>query len=336
MLNDLLAERGCLLADGATGTNYFDRGLISGDAPELWNVDAVDRVAGLHREFIDAGADLVLTNSFGANRRRLRLHGAEDRARELNERAAAIARKTADQSGRQVVVAGSIGPSGDLFAPLGELTYEEAVAVFAEQAAGLCDGGADILWVETMSAPEEIRAAADAISGVGLPYVYTASFDTAGRTMMGLAPAALPALSDSLVQRPAGYGANCGVGAPDLLMAVLEMAEAAPDAVLIAKGNCGIPEVKGDHVHYTGTPELMADYTKLAMDAGARIIGGCCGTTPEHIAAMRAAMDTHRPDARPTRETITGRLGPMIMKQAAPGTDAGETRSRRRSRRRAS
>lgn len=320
MLLDLLAERGTLLADGATGTNYFDRGLMSGDAPELWNVLTAERVAELHREFIEAGADIILTNSFGANRRRLRLHEADDKAREINRRAAEIARWTADRSGRRIIVAGSMGPTGDLFEPLGELSYSEAVEAFAEQADGLKAGGADVLWIETMSAPDEIRAAAQGAARTGLPFVFTVSFDTAGRTMMGVPPADLPALAASLEAElavsPAGYGANCGVGAPDLLLSVLAMSEAAPDAVLIAKGNCGIPQFHGEHIHYSGTPELMADYAHLAMDSGARIIGGCCGTTPQHIAAMRSAIDEHTPGPRPDAEAIVGRLGPLIMKRA--------------------
>ncbi|MEJ8573063.1 betaine--homocysteine S-methyltransferase [Microbaculum marinum] len=331
MLLELLAERGTLLADGATGTNYFDRGLMSGDAPELWNVQTAERVAELHREFIESGADIVLTNSFGANRRRLRLHAADEKAREINRRAAEIARWIADRSGRRIVVAGSMGPTGDLLEPLGELSYAEAVEAFAEQAEGLKAGGADVLWIETMSAPDEIRAAAEGAARTGLPFVFTASFDTAGRTMMGVPPGDLPDIAAQMPSRPAGYGANCGVGAPDLLLAILEMSAKSPDAVLIAKGNCGIPQFHGEHIHYSGTPELMADYARLAVDCGARIVGGCCGTTPRHIAAMRAALDDHVPGPRPDVDGIVGRLGPLIMKQA---TDRGDDDRPRRGRRR--
>lgn len=330
MLLELLAEKGRLLADGATGTNYFDRGLTSGDAPELWNVQSAERVAQLHQEFIEAGADIILTNSFGANARRLRLHDAHDRVIELNRRAAEIAREVADRAGRRVVVAGSIGPTGDLFAPLGELTFAQAVEAFAEQAEGLKAGGADVFWIETMSAPDEIRAAAEGVAAAGLPYVFTASFDTAGRTMMGLAPAELPNLAAALTPAPAAIGGNCGVGAPDLLLAILEITTADPNAVVIAKGNCGIPQVTGDHVHYTGTPELMADYTRLALDAGARIVGGCCGTTPRHLAAMRAAMESHVPRARPDVDEIVRRLGPILLKQAAGRLDGDRPRRGRR------
>ena len=169
MLQSLLAEGRPLLADGATGTNLFAMGLMSGDSPELWNAEHPDRIESLHRAFVDAGSDIILTNTFGANRRRLTLHGLEARTRELNRLAAEIARKVADSAGRPVVVAGSIGPTGDLLAPLGPLSEDEAVDVFIEQIEGLREGGADVAWIETMSAPEEMRAAALAASKCGMP-----------------------------------------------------------------------------------------------------------------------------------------------------------------------
>src|SRR5208283_3070517 len=162
MLQTLLAEGRPLLADGATGTNLFAMGLASGETPELWNAVHPDRIQALHRAFVDAGSDIVLTNSFGGNRRRLMLHGLEPRARELNRLAAQNARAVADRAGRPVVVAGSVGPTGDIFAPLGPLSEDEAVDVFVEQIEGLSDGGADVVWIETMSAADEIRAAARA------------------------------------------------------------------------------------------------------------------------------------------------------------------------------
>ena len=160
LLSRLLAEKGVLLADGATGTNLFQMGLTSGDAPELWNDTHPDRIRALHRAFVEAGADIVLTNSFGCNRRRLALHALEARTGELAEKAARLARAEADAAGRPVVVAGSVGPTGDLFAPLGPMTEAEAIEVFAEEMEGLKAGGVDVIWIETMSAPEEIRAAA--------------------------------------------------------------------------------------------------------------------------------------------------------------------------------
>ena len=178
MLETLLGQGRPLLADGATGTNLFAMGLSSGDNPELWNVDHPDRILALHQSFVEAGADIILTNSFGGNRRRLMLHQLESRVRELNRIAAEIARTAADRAGRPVVVAGSVGPTGDLLAPLGPISEDEAFEAFVEQIEGLKEGGADVAWIETMSAPEEIRAAARAAGAVGMPYTVTASFDT--------------------------------------------------------------------------------------------------------------------------------------------------------------
>ena len=328
MLQILLAEGRPLLADGATGTNLFAMGLTSGDSPELWNAVHPDRTQALHRAFVDAGSDIILTNSFGANRRRLMLHGLEARTRELNRLAAQNARKVADSSGRPVVVAGSVGPTGDLIAPLGPLSEDEAVDVFVEQIEGLREGGADVAWIETMSAAEEIRAAAWAAAKCGMPYTITASFDTAGRTMMGVSPAAFGALVEAFDPAPIAYGANCGVGASDLLAAILAMSPARPGAPLIAKANAGVPQWHGTHIHYSGAPELMATYAGLAVDCGARIIGGCCGATPAHVAAMRRGLDAHEPSARPDVEAIVAALGALVAPPAADGP--GRTRRRER------
>ena len=329
----LLAEKGVLLADGATGTNLFAMGLEAGEAPELWNESAPEKIAALHQGFVDAGADIILTNSFGGTRHRLKLHHAENRVRELNKRAAEIARGVADKAGRKVIVAGSVGPTGELLIPLGALTYEDAVDAFAEQIEGLKAGGAEVAWIETMSAPEEIRAAAEASIRVGLPYTYTGSFDTAGRTMMGLLPKDIHGVAEGLAEAPLGVGANCGVGASDILASLLDITEAKGDATIILKGNCGIPEFRGSEIHYSGTPELMADYVRLAVDGGARIVGGCCGTSFAHLAVMRKALDAHTKASRPTVETIVERIGPLRNKTASatPATDAGR-RERRRAR----
>jgi len=333
-IDALLAEKGVLLADGATGTNLFAMGLEAGEAPELLNETAPGTIASLHQNFVDAGADIVLTNSFGGTRHRLKLHHAQDRVRELNKRAAEIARSVADKAGRKVIVAGSVGPTGELLVPLGAMTYEEAVDAFAEQIEGLKEGGAEVAWIETMSAPDEIRAAAEAAIRVGLPYTYTGSFDTAGRTMMGLLPKDIHGVVDGLSQAPLGVGANCGVGASDILSSLLDMTGAKPEATVIVKGNCGIPEFRGSEIHYSGTPELMADYVRLAVDAGAKIVGGCCGTSFAHLAAMRKALDAHKKSARPTVETIVERIGPMRNKIAstAPAESGEGRRERRRTR----
>ena len=331
-IDALLAEKGVLLADGATGTNLFAMGLASGEAPELWNENDPDKITALHQGFVDAGADIILTNSFGGTRHRLKLHHAQNRVREINRRAAEIARQVADKAGRKVVVAGSVGPTGELLEPLGALTYEEAVEAFAEQIEGLKEGGAEVAWIETMSAPGEIRAAAEAAIRVGLPYTYTGSFDTAGRTMMGLAPGEIHGVVDGLDEAPVGVGANCGVGASDILASLLDMSDAKPEATIIVKGNCGIPEFRGTEIHYSGTPELMADYVRLAIDGGARIVGGCCGTSFQHLAAMRAALDGHVKAERPTVETIVDRIGPLRNKQAKQSGATEGSRERRRGR----
>ena len=329
MLRELLAERPFLLADGATGTNLFEMGLVSGEAPELWIEQHPDRVMALHCSFVGAGSDIILTNTFGCNARRLMLHQLESRSRELNRLAAGLARQVVAEAGRPVVVAGSVGPTGDLLAPLGPLSEEEAQEVFAEQIAGLQEGGADVVWIETMSAPEEMRAAASAAGRLGMPYTLTASFDTAGRTMMGFSPVDLPAFAASLEPPPLALGANCGVGASDLVMSVLDMAGSGGDAVLIAKANAGIPQWQGAHIHYSATPAVMAEYARLAHDAGARIIGGCCGNSPAHVAAMRQALDAHRRRPAPSLEEVVAALGPL----AQPRKEAASAPRRRGSRR---
>ena len=327
-LADLIAEKGVLLADGATGTNLFAMGLMSGDAPELWNEEHPERITKLHQDFVDAGADIILTNSFGGTAQRLKLHHAEDRVYELNKRAAEIARAVADAAGRKVIVAGSVGPTGELFEPLGALTHDVAVNSFAEQMRGLKDGGADVAWIETMSAPEEIRAAAEAAIRVGLPYTYTGSFDTAGKTMMGLHPRSIHDVGMTMSEAPVAVGANCGVGASDILSSLMDMHGAAPERAVIVKGNCGIPEFQGEKIVYSGTPELMADYLRLAVDGGATIIGGCCGTSCEHLAAMRVALDNHKTPLEPlTIERITTLIGPL-RNTTADNAGGGRERSR--------
>jgi 5-methyltetrahydrofolate--homocysteine methyltransferase len=325
-LETMLTSGRVLLADGATGTNYFRLGLGAGEAPELWNAEHPERVQELHQAFVDAGSDIILTNTFGANRHRLQLHGAQDRAHELNQRAAELAREVADGTPRPIVVAGSVGPTGELFEPLGALSEAEAIDTFAEQIAGLRAGGADVAWIETMSAPDEMRAAARAAIAVEMPYTVTGSFDTAGRTMMGLHPAEFAATFRDLSVQPVAVGANCGVGASDILVTLLAMVDAT--AHVISKGNCGIPHVQGAEVVYSGTPDLMAEYARLAVDAGAAIVGGCCGTTPEHVRAMRAALDAHTRATPPTLDDIVNRIGPLA--NATPDVPTARTRGRNR------
>ena len=307
-LSRLLAERPWLLADGATGSNLFNVGLVSGEAPELWNLSHPDRIASLHRGFVEAGSDIILTNSFGGTRYRLKLHNSEGRVHELNVAAARIARAEADASGRVVVVAGSIGPTGEILEPIGPLSKDAARVAFAEQAVALAEGGADVLWIETMSSKEEVEAAIEGAWTSGLPVVSTLSFDTNGRTMMSLTPAELAAIHKS--HGLFACGSNCGVGPSELIASIVNLATASDaSAVLVAKSNCGIPQYVDGAIRYNGTPELMATYACMAFDAGARIIGGCCGTTAEHLRAMRAALESHTRGEKPDAASIEARLG---------------------------
>ena len=215
------------------------------------------------------------------------------------------------------------------------LTDDEAVAVFTEQIRGLVAGGIDVAWIETMSAPEEFRAAARAAIVVGVPYTATGSFDTAGRTMMGLHPADFAGVFAGLEPPPLAVGANCGVGASDILVTLLEMARTDHHPQLISKGNCGVPRFEGADIVYSGHPELMADYARLAVDGGAAIIGGCCGTSPDHLRAMRAAIDAHVAAAPPTTEQIIECIGPLAntAPETAAASSARGAESRRERRR---
>ncbi len=303
----MLSDRGFLLVDGAMGTELFRRGLGSGDPPELWNVEQPDRVKSVHQAYVDAGSDLFLTNSFGGTHYRLALHKLQDRVIELNEAAARIGREVADSAGRPVLVAGSMGPSGELLEPMGTMTPLACTAAFAEQAEGLTKGGADVLWIETMSSLEELAAAvAGAKQTSDLPIVATMSFDTAGRTMMGVTGTSAAELALELGID--GIGANCGNNLADTEAAIDEMRAAAPDLIVISKGNAGIPEWHGTELHYSGSPEVMAAYAARARDRGVGIIGACCGSDPEHLALMRRVLDGDEPVPEVEIETATTRL----------------------------
>ena len=339
----LLAERDWLLADGAMGTNLFTLGLAGGACGEQWNVEAPGKVSSVHRDMVAAGADVLLTNTFGANRCRLALHGLGKRAAEINRSGAEIARGVADSAGRTVVVAGSMGPTGDVLEPIGERTRAEAVDAFAEQAEGLKRGGADMAWIETMYAENELEAALLAVREAGLPVLATMTFDTAGRTMMGIRPRDFPNLAPCTTHRPLGVGANCGVGPAQLLDSILGIrAAAARGTVIVAKSNCGLPRMDPDmRVRYDGTPKLMAEYACMARDAGAHVIGGCCGTTASHLGAMRDALE-RRPRAQaPDHAAIEARFGPLkitletreaVARAKEDGTPSGHRRHRRRRR----
>ena len=329
---EIIAQQGWCVADGATGSNFFGRGLEAGYPPDLWCVERPEDVLWLHDAFLNAGADIILTNSFGANAPRLKLHKAEDRVVELNTTAAQLARtathKHLDTMGKRAVVAGCIGPTGELFEPMGSLTHEQTVAIFTDQAHALAEGGAEVIWIETMSSLEEVAAAAEAGRTTGLPVCATLTFDTARRSMMGIRPADFAQFAMEIGLDMAG--ANCGVGPAELMDSTRGMLATGIDIPVIAKGNCGIPQYVDGAIHFHGSPALMAHYAVFARDAGATIIGGCCGTTPEHIAAMVEALNATA--AKPLdSDAMDAALGlPWATLANSDGADSNKRRSRRR------
>jgi 5-methyltetrahydrofolate--homocysteine methyltransferase len=279
---ELLKARSVLLADGATGTNYQDMGIEPGVAPEEWVFDAPDRVQDLHRRFAQAGSDLVLTCTFGASPVRLEDGPLAGRARELNARAAEIAR---DAVGDQILVAGSVGPTGQLAEPFGPLTRDMCLAAFSEQAHALVDGGVDLLVLETFFALDEALWAAEAIQAMtDLPLVMSFSFDQGTRTMMGLSPADVTTATESL--GVAALGANCGRSLDDTARLVSEFVEAGLASPLWVKPNAGVPKVVAGGVVYPEDPDSFAAQVGAFVGQGARIVGGCCGSTPAHLAAL--------------------------------------------------
>lgn len=318
---ELLRSEEYLMLDGAMGTLLMAAGLVQGAPPEKWNVVYPDRIRGVHDAYIEAGSRVILTNTFGGTRYRLKLHDLQDRVVRLNRAAAETARAAADAAGHPVAVAGSMGPMGELMAPMGSASFEDAKAAFAEQATGLVEGGVDVLWIETMSDLQEVQAAvAGARSVSDLPVVTTMSFDTHGRTMMGVTPAeAAKAMYQLDV---AAMGANCGNNLPDTEAAVSAMYQAAPDKPIVAKANAGIPRWEGDELVYDGSPDVMAGYARRVRQYGARLIGSCCGSGPEHLRAMAEALTGWTPEAK------------VAPPSAATGDVENAERSSRRRRRR--
>jgi len=318
IISNLLFDRDYLIADGGTGTNMMLRGLPAGRPPDLWNLDGQEHVMWLHKSFIDAGADIILTNTFGSNTCRLTLDKVQDKTQELNVAGAQLARAASNAANKTIIVAGSIGPTGEMMEPFGTLTVDNAEAVFYEQMVALKEGGVDVIWIETIFAFDELRAAVQAAHRTNLPVISTMTFDTASRTMMGDTPEKAVQFTHGFEPRLTAFGANCGAGPSMLIDTILGLCEGADDQdIIIAKGNCGIPQMVDGEIVYSGTNEVMADYARLARDCGARIIGGCCGTTPERLSAIVEALSNYDPKPPPTRDRIIEILGPI--KVAAPG-----------------
>ena len=300
-LRALIDAGGPIMADGAMGTMLFGAGLQFGDPPEVWNLTQPEVIRRIQRAYLDAGSQIIMTNTFGGNRLRLGLHGLSARVDELNRTAAILARAEVRAAGDTALVAGDIGPSGEIVAPLGTLDYEVAVDVFREQAASLVAGGVDLIWIETMSDLNEIKAAIEGVrrAAPGIALITTMTFDTRGHTMMGVTPE--QAVEALVAWGADAVGGNCGNGPDELLPVIARMHAAAPDAILVAKSNAGMPELVDMRAVYKSDPETMAAMGLAMREAGATIVGACCGSTPDHLRAIAPALHArHASAADPT------------------------------------
>jgi 5-methyltetrahydrofolate--homocysteine methyltransferase len=278
---DRLGASRVLVADGATGTNLQQAGLKSGEHPEDWVYTQREEIAGLEKSFVEAGADIILTCTFGGSRPRLAGSKHAGRVAELNQTAAELARDAAS-TGNDVLVAGSMGPLGQLLRPLGPISPEEAFAAYAEQAAALSEGGVDLIVIETQFALEEgVAALKGAQSVTHVPIVVSFSFDRGTRTMMGLKPTDAAARFRDLGATM--IGVNCGTTLQNALTVLEEYARAVSDFPLWAKPNAGLPRMEEGVAIYDVSPQRMADFAAAAIERGARVVGGCCGSTPEHV-----------------------------------------------------
>jgi 5-methyltetrahydrofolate--homocysteine methyltransferase len=288
-LAELLGSDGPVLLDGGMGTLLQDSGLEDGEPGELWNLENQDAVRAAHAAYAEAGARVLTTNTFGGTRPRLDMHGLGDRLHEVNRNAARIARSVADEHG--LLVAGDLGPTGELLAPLGTMTGEDAQALFAEQLTALVEGGIDLILIETLSDLGEADAALAAARQVAphLPVVVTMSFDTNLRTMMGVRPG--DAVTHLAAAGADAVGANCGRGPVEMEVIAAEMAQARTgDLLLVAQSNAGLPQVVGDHFEYDATPDDLAAHAARLSGLGIDLVGGCCGSTPAHIAAIHSLL----------------------------------------------
>ncbi len=274
-----------LISDGAWGTFLHAKGLQPGECPELWNVTHPDDVFDIAKSYIDAGADMIETNSFGGSRFKLQHYGLQDRVAELNEAAAAISKKAA---GDDHFVIASIGPTGKILM-MGDVTEEQMTDAFTEQAVALATGGADAIVVETMSAIDEaVLAVKAAKENTGIPVICTFTFeqtvDGDYKTMMGVSP---EMMVDAVLGAGADViGANCGNGMQRMIDIIKTIRFLAPDVPLLVHANAGIPLIQDGKTVFPETPDDMSKLTKPLIKAGATIIGGCCGTTPAHISAI--------------------------------------------------
>jgi len=286
-----------IMVDGGMGTMLFAAGLMFGDPPEMWNAlpDKQEKVRAVYRGYLEAGSQIILTNTFGGTPFRLKMHNLQNRTYELNKLGVELARDEAAKFDPERVVAGSMGPSGELFEPMGKLTYESAVDGFARQAEGIAAGGADVFWVETMSDLMEVQAAVAGARKAAphLPIVATMTFDTKGFTMMGVSPT--QAVNELAKLNLAAIGANCGNGPDELEATIYAMHQVDPNVVLVAKGNAGMPTLVDGRAVYNATPEHMLEHARRFRAFGATIIGACCGSSPAHIKAMTTALRTLPP-----------------------------------------
>lgn len=287
---ELLDSGKTLIGDGAMGTLLQEKGLTDGGAPELWNVEKPEIIEEIFDKYAEAGANFLTTNTFGGSAPRLQMHSLEDRLFELNKAASEIAKKVSSKY-PDVFVMGDVGPTGELMEPMGTLTVAGAKEIFTEQIKALLAGGADGILIETMSDLSEVQAAVQAVQEIDpeIPIIVMLSFDTNLRTMMGVKPAqAITEISKMSVKI---IGANCGRGTDEIRVIAKEMSENKIEGVyLITQSNAGLPKLVGADFVYDGTPEEMAKYAVDMKNLGINIIGACCGSTPEHIAAIRNAV----------------------------------------------